>query len=37
MKQFLVLLFITVTLSAQTERHLANIKQITLGGSNAEA
>ena len=37
MKQFCILLFITVTLSAQTERHFLNIKQITLGGSNAEA
>ncbi|MDP1677718.1 MAG: M28 family peptidase [Bacteroidota bacterium] len=37
MKYFLVLLFVTVSLFAQTERHFSNIKQITFGGSNAEA
>lgn len=39
MKQFLffLLLFVTTTVFAQTERHLSNIKQITFGGSNAEA
>jgi Tol biopolymer transport system component len=37
MKYFVVLFFVTATLFAQTERHLLNVKQITSGGSNAEA
>ncbi len=37
MKYFFVLLFVTATLSAQTERYFSNIKQLTFGGSNAEA
>lgn len=37
MKQFVLLLFVILTLSAQTERYFSNIQQITFGGSNAEA
>lgn len=37
MKKFLLVVFIIGSLSAQTERRLANIKQLTFGGSNAEA
>ncbi len=37
MKQFFLLLFVTIILSAQTERYFSNLKQITYGGSNAEA
>lgn len=38
MKQLLSLFFfIALSLNAQTERYLTNLKQLTIGGSNAEA
>ncbi len=37
MKLMLLLLLLTASLSSQTERYFSSIKQITSGGSNAEA
>lgn len=37
MKQLLLVIFLISALSAQTERRLTNIRQLTFGGSNAEA
>ena len=37
MKQIILFLLSTLMLFSQSERHLTNIRQITLGGSNAEA
>jgi len=37
MKQMMLFLLSTLLVFSQSERHFANVKQITFGGSNAEA